>query len=167
MSPMRLTTHAVLVLVTAAATLSTAAPEVRGPTERRPEGMPSGNRGQSSAMIFNSPAVATAMASTPEWARPEYARNDRNLGYRPPVALTAINEWPQPQPPSIDDARSFTLGRSPHTVIYFGTSRQSTALYGQGGWGGYSNNRGYNRGQQNRGRGPSRGGNQRHTPLPR
>lgn len=167
MSPMRLTTHAVLVLMTAAATLSSAAPAVRGPLERRPEGMPSGNRGQSSTMIFNGPAVAGAMADIPEWTRPEYARNDRNLGYRPPTALTAINEWPQPQPPSIDDARSFTLGRSPHAVIYFGSGRQSTVLYGRGGRGGYSNHYGHNRGHQQRGRGRTQGGYHRHTPLPR
>lgn len=163
---MRLTTNAVLAVLASAVTFSSAAPVVRGPLDRRPEGMPSGNRGQSSAIIFNSPAVAAAMANIPEWARPEYARNDRNLGYRPPLALTAINEWPQPQPPSIDDARSFTLGRSPYTVIYFTSDRQSQFGRGRGG---APYGRGYDRGShRGQNRGPGRGGGRnRFTPMPR
>ena len=131
---MRSNTKTVLCLVTILAPLvplAGCATYVHAPQARRPEGMPSGNRGQSSAMVFNTPAVASAMAGTPEWTRPEYARNDRNLGYRPPVAITAIDEWPHPAPPSIDDARRFTLGRSAATIIFFDRPERGRRDYGR------------------------------------
>jgi hypothetical protein len=71
-------------------------------------------------MVFNGPAVVAAMADTPDWARPEYARNDRHLTSREPRALTAIDEWPQPAPPSIEKQRRTTISRSPQTIIIYG-----------------------------------------------
>jgi hypothetical protein len=145
MSPYLKTSLAVLAI---AAPLAAAGLPIRAPEDRRPEGMPSANRGQSAAMIFNTPGIAVPMAGFPGWARPEFARNDRGLGYRPPVALTAINEWPQPLPPSIDDARRFTLGRSPYQVIFF-------------------ESRGVGYGHRGIGRRGHHGGRHLHTPLPR
>ena len=80
---------------------------VNVPLARRGEGLPSSNRGQSSTAIFNTPAVAIAMADTPEWVRPEYGRNDQNLAYADPRALTAIDTWPQVPPPTIAAQRRF------------------------------------------------------------
>jgi hypothetical protein len=59
------------------------------------------------------------MSATPEWVRPEYARNDGALSHREPRAPTAIDEWPQPAPPSLRHPRRVTLGRSPETIIFF------------------------------------------------
>jgi hypothetical protein len=94
---------------------------VNVPLARRTEGLPSANRGQSSSAIFNTPAVANAMADTPEWVRPEYGRNDQNLAYADPRALTAIDTWPQVPPPTIAAQRRFTLNRNPQQIIIFTT----------------------------------------------
>lgn len=97
-----------------------AAAEIRPPQDRRPEGLPSANRGQSSAMVFSGPRVAEAMRNIPDWVRPEYARNNRNLVYAPRRALTAIDEWPQPRPPSFERQRRLTFSRTAETIIIFG-----------------------------------------------
>lgn len=74
-------------------------------------------------MVFAGPEVALAMQGTPEWVRPEYWRNDENLSYAPPRALTAIDEWPQPAPPTIERARRTTLSRQASSVLIFGRPR--------------------------------------------
>lgn len=97
----------------------------RAPLARRTEGLPSHNRGQSAAAVFSGPEVAWAMSDTPEWVRPEYARNDGALALREPRALTAIDEWPQPAPPSIERQRRTTISRSPETIIFFAPPRHA------------------------------------------
>lgn len=127
------------------------------PLARRTEGLASGNRGQSSSAVFNTPAVTSAMAQTPDWIRPEFGRNDQNLAYADPRALTAIDTWPQVPPPTIAAQRRFTLNRNPQQIIIFTTPGAGRSF------GGF------------RGRGGSRfgpsgsGGGQRHlyTPRPR
>lgn len=116
-------------LMTGVFSVAGAAP-LMGPEMRRSEGMPSANRGQSSSMVFSGPEIAPVMAAWPDWARPEFGRNDTHLSYRQPQALTAIDEWPQPAPPSFDRYRRTTLSRSAETIIIFqrpgyqhGTSR--------------------------------------------
>ena len=91
------------------------------PVARRSEGLPSANRGQSSAAVFSGPGVAAAMASVPDWYRPEYARNNENLALAEPRALTAIDEWPQVPPPTIAAQRRMTLNRNPQQIIIFTT----------------------------------------------
>ncbi len=106
-----------------------AAAEIRPLQARRPEGLPSANRGQSSAMVFSGPRVAAAMRNVPDWVRPEYARNNRHLVYTPPRALTAIDEWPQPQPPSFEHQRRLTFSRTAETIIIFGRARHGRTRY--------------------------------------
>lgn len=107
-------------LTTGVFSVASAAP-LMGPEMRRPEGMPSANRGQSSSMVFSGPDIAPVMAVWPDWARPEYGRNDTHLSYRQPQVPTAIDEWPQPAPPSFDRYRRTTFSRSPETIIIFQT----------------------------------------------
>lgn len=113
------TSRVVALLALAGAVSIGAAAEIRPPQDRRPEGLPSANRGQSSAMVFSGPRVAAAMRNIPDWARPEYARNNRHLVYALPRALTAIDEWPQPRPPSFEHQRRLTFSRTAETIIIF------------------------------------------------
>lgn len=129
-------TFRVVVSLSLVALLAGCSAGIRPPMARRPEGLPSANRGQSSAMVFSGPRVAAAMADVPEWVRPEYARNNGHLVFAPPRALTAIDEWPQPAPPSIERQRRTTLSRQAGTILFFeqpGRGRE----FGRG--------RGYNR----------------------
>ena len=133
---------------------------VHAPLARRSEGIPSANRGQSSAVVFSGPEVAQAMARTPDWVRPEFARNNDNLAYAQPRALTAIDQWPQAPRPTIEHQRRATLSRSAQQIIIFsdggrgGYGRQGRSHRGQRGSSGYGGNH--------------RGGGQRHyTPQHR
>ncbi len=127
------------------------------PVARRSEGLPSANRGQSSAMVFAGPGVAAEMMGVPDWARPEHARNNGNLAYAEPRALTAIDEWPSVPPPTIAAQRRLTLNRNPQQIIIFTTPGAGRP----GGWtpGGRFGPRGGAR--------PWGGGSWLHTPLPR
>lgn len=110
---------------------------VNVPLARRGEGLPSGNRGQSSSVVFSSPEVAAAMAQTPDWVRPEYARNNSNLAYAQPRALTAIDAWPQVPPPSVTNLRRTTLNLNPQQIIIFTGPRNGRGgRYGNQGFGG-------------------------------
>ncbi len=109
---------------------------VNVPLARRTEGLPSGNRGQSSTAVFNTPAVTTAMAQTPDWVRPEFGRNDGNLAYADPRALTAIDQWPQAPLPTIAAQRRTTLNRNPQQIIIFTTPGAGRSFGGFRGGGG-------------------------------
>lgn len=125
------------------------------PVARRSEGLPSANRGQSSAAVFSGPAVAAAMARTPDWVRPEYARNNGTLALAEPRALTAVDEWPQVPPPTIAAQRRTTLNQNAQQIIIF--TRPGAGRFG--GWapGGRYGPR----------RGLGGGGRWIHTPMPR
>jgi hypothetical protein len=124
------------------------------PVARRSEGLPSANRGQSSAVVFSGPAIAAAMTQVPDWVRPEYARNNGTLALAEPRALTAIDTWPQVPPPTIAAQRRTTLNRNPQQIIIF--TRPGAGRGGAWSPGGRYGPR----------RGPV-GGRWLHTPRPR
>jgi len=129
-------------IVLATMTGSTAFAQAQGPIGRRSEGIPSANRGQSASVVFAGPAVAAAMSRTPDWVRPEFSRNNDNLAYARPRALTAIDQWPQAQRPSIRYERRTTLSQTAQQIIIFTNGRR---FQGRGGQ--YGNSRSYgNRG---------------------
>lgn len=121
--------------VLAAMTGSAAIGQVKPPLERRSEGIPSANRGQSASVVFSGPAVAAAMSRTPDWARPEFSRNNDNLAYARPRALTALDQWPQAQRPSIQYQRRTTLSQTAQQIVIFtnGSRFQGRGGYSNGG----------------------------------
>lgn len=135
-----------------AAGLTGCATPLEVPLARRSEGLPSGNRGQSSSVVFSNPGVAAAMNATPDWVRPEYARNNDNLVYSRPRALTAIDSWPQVAPPSLERQRRTTIGRNPDQIIIFVSPDRGRATSRKGS------------GQRQR---PARGGRDRNLPTHR
>lgn len=131
---------------------------VHAPLARRSEGIPSANRGQSSAVVFSGPEVAVAMARTPDWARPEFARNNDNLALAQPRALTAIDQWPQAPRPTIEHQRRATLSRSAQQII----------IFSDGGAGAHGRHGQYRRGHRGSSYGGThRGGGRQYTPRHR
>lgn len=126
---------------------------VHAPLARRSEGIPSGNRGQSNAVVFSGPAIASAMSQTPDWVRPEFARNNDNLALAQPRALTAIDQWPQAPRPTIEHQRRTTLSQSARQIIIFSDGQGYGGRQPQYGPTNRGNTRGgYNqRGQQQSG----------------
>lgn len=127
---------ATLAVVLSSGLMTGCATTIDVPLARRTEGLPSGNRGQSASAVFNTPAVASAMAATPEWVRPEYGRNNANLAYADPRAITALDEWPQAPVPTILSQRRTTLNRNAQQIIIFTTPGAGRAPGFYRGYGG-------------------------------
>ncbi|MBY0311275.1 MAG: hypothetical protein K2W85_04335 [Phycisphaerales bacterium] len=118
------------------------------PLARRPATEPivEGEAG-SWSLVMNSPSVAMALADIEPRRLPEYSRNDRALNVRTFGPLTASNQWPEPQRPSLAFSRRVYLNPRADTVLFFETEprgyRGSRSNYGpsgypgDGAWGGW------------------------------
>lgn len=70
------------------------------------------------------------MSRTPDWARPEFSRNNDNLAYARPRAITAIDQWPQATRPSIQYQRRTTLSQTAQQIVIF---TNGSRFQGRGG----------------------------------
>ncbi len=59
----------------------------------------------------------------------EASRNDHRLATQSPTYLSASNDWPQPERPSLDYARRLTLPRDASQIIYFQTESEARSSY--------------------------------------
>ncbi|MEM7754369.1 MAG: hypothetical protein AAF297_01900 [Planctomycetota bacterium] len=65
---------------------------------------------------------------------PEDFRRDDNLGYRPPVAITALDAWPQPARPQGDRVTRLRTTTNPNSLTIF---RSAGDVGYRGGYRGY------------------------------
>ena len=66
-------------------------------------------RASANATLFSTQPVATAMADVNPYRLPEYGRRDQALSVSVPRALTAADQWPEPEGTSILDPRYIYL----------------------------------------------------------
>lgn len=119
------------------ASLTGCAIPVYAPVAREPEGLPSAHLGKASGTVFFHPEIAAYYEDVPGQYLPEYNRNDRVLAYKPPVATTAIDSWPQPGIPDIRHHERTNVYRSDRAFIFYLPSNGRGGSRGSSGYTGW------------------------------
>lgn len=76
---------------------------------------------RSEALFLPPELAANASRESNEWE----SRNTHRLSIRTPEPMLASNQWPQPDRPSLERARYYTIQRQPESILYFRSGRET------------------------------------------